>query len=210
MFTKLFSQETQFQKFMLCYAENLEVVADRFTTFLHSFDPKKVEEWIEKVKEIEHVCDTNTHQTMNWLESTFIVNYDREDIHRLATDLDDIVDFMDSAATRISLYSLSELLPDIVRLADVLNAACKETARLIRSISGPKLNRSVLEICKNIKHLEEEGDKIYHHALAVLFKGSKAPLDVIKFKEIIEEIERSLDHCNQTAMNVESIIFKYT
>jgi predicted phosphate transport protein (TIGR00153 family) len=210
MFSKFFKRETEFGHFMLCYADNIEKSSEQFAAFIRVFDPKKVDDWIKQIKELEHACDVNTHQAMNWLESTFIVNFDREDIHRLASDLDDIVDFMDAAATRISLYNVTEILPDIVKLADVLSLACKETAKAIRAISGPKLNRQILDICKNIKNYEEEGDTIYHRVLASLFKGDKNPLDVIKFKEIIEEIERSLDKCNQTAMNVESIIFKYT
>jgi uncharacterized protein len=210
MFGKWFKQETEFEKYMLAYAVNLERAGRQFALFLKAFDPAQVDNWIKEIKVIEHACDDVTHQTMNWLESTFIVAYDREDIHRLATDLDDIVDFMDAAATRISLYSLTELLPDIVALGEVLEGACKETAKVIRTISGAKLNRKSLDICKEIKNYEEEGDKIYHRVLASLFKGDKKPLDVIKFKEIIEDIERSLDKCNQTAMNVESIIFKYS
>jgi len=210
MFARIFGQETDFQKFMLCFAENLEKVGGKFAAFLRVFDPTKLEGWIQEIKTLEHTCDHNTHQTMNWLEGTFIVNFDREDIHRLAGDLDDIVDFIDAAATRISLYNLTEVLPEIVQLADVLNSACQETAKAVRTISGQKLSRRVLEICKEIKNYEEEGDKIYHQVLASLFKGDKAPLDVIKYKEIIEDIERSLDKCNQTAMNVESIILKYS
>lgn len=210
MFAKIFAQETEFQTFMLCYAENLEKVGERFAGFLRVFEPAKLDPWIEEIKSLEHTCDLNTHQAMNWLEGTFIVNFDREDIYRLAGDLDDIVDFMDAAATRISLYSLNEVLPEIVQMADVLNCACQATAKAVRTISGQKLSRRVLEICKEIKNFEEQGDKIYHQALASLFKGSKPPLDVIKYKEIIENIERALDKCNQTAMNVESIIFKYS
>lgn len=210
MFAKVFGRDTEFEKYMICYADHIEKAGGIFAAFIRAFEPKEVGEWIKAVKEIEHACDSVTHKTMNWLEATFIVNYDREDIYRIAADLDDIVDFMDAAATRISLYNLKEILPDIVRLADVLEAACKETAKAVRAISGPKLNRSVLDICRNIKNYEEEGDKIYHKVLAALFHGGKDPLDVIKFKEIIEDIERSLDKCNQTAMNVESIIFKYS
>lgn len=209
MFSKLFNQETEFARFMNGYADNIEKAGELFLGFIRAFDPKKVDGWIKDVKVIEHACDEITHQTMNWLESTFIVNFDREDIHRLATDLDDIVDSMDAAATRISLYNLTEIMPDVIRLTEVLNSACKQTTKALKEISGRKLNRRVLVDCKDIKNFEEEGDKIYHRLLASLFKGDKDPLFVIKFKEIIEDIERSLDKCNQTAMNIESIIFKY-
>ncbi|MEW6515490.1 MAG: DUF47 family protein [candidate division FCPU426 bacterium] len=209
MLSRLFPKETQFAKHMLCFADHIEQAAERFSGFIRQFDPAHLDAWVESIKELEHACDLNTHQTMNWLESTFIVNYDREDILRLAGDLDDILDFMDAAATRISLYNFKSFIPDIIQMAEVLNQACKETAKAVRAIASPKLNRNVLEICRNIKNFEEQGDDIYHHGLASLFRGGMEPLDVIKFKEIIEEIERSLDKCNQTAMNVESLIFKY-
>lgn len=209
MLKKIFSQETEFSKYMLCFADHIEKAADRFSGFIRNFDPSGLDVWVKSIKELEHACDDNTHQTMNWLESTFIVNYDREDILRLAGDLDDILDFMDAAATRVSLYNFTFVIPEIIQLTEILNQACKETAKAIRAITGPKLNRSVLDICRNIKNFEEKGDEVYHTALASIFRGSLQPLDVIKFKEIIEEIERSLDKCNQTAMNVESLIFKY-
>ncbi len=184
--------------------------SDEFTRFINAFNVTGVEDWVNKMKDIEHESDNITHELMNWLEGTFIVNYDREDIHKLASDLDDIIDFMDAAARRTSLYSVTEMLPDVVNLTNKLDQACHETANAIRAVSGEKLDRKVLEICKSIKYYEEEGDKIYHDVLASLFKGGKDPLYVIKFKEILEEMERALDKCNQTAMNVESIIFKYT
>jgi predicted phosphate transport protein (TIGR00153 family) len=210
MFAKFFGQQNEFKKYMLCFAENIEKAGEIFSGFMHKFDPRKITEWIESMQKLEHDCDSTTHQTMNWLESTFIVNYDREDIHRLASDLDDIIDLMDAAATRISLYNVSEIIPEIVNLAEILNSACKETAKAVRAISGTKLNRMVLAICRQIKDYEEEGDKIYHKVLASLFKGDKDPLYVIKFKEITEDIEKALDKCNQAAMNVESIILKYS
>jgi uncharacterized protein len=209
MLKQLFSQDTEFSKFMLCFADHIEQAAERFSTFIRNFDPAGLDTWVKSIKELEHACDLNTHQTMNWLESTFIVNYDREDILRLAGDLDDILDFMDAAATRVSLYNFTSFIPEIVQMAEILNQACKETAKAVRAIAKPKLNRGILEICRNIKNYEEKGDEVYHRGLASLFRGDRNTLDVIKFKEIIEEIERSLDKCNQTAMNVESLIFKY-
>ncbi|MCX5781612.1 MAG: DUF47 family protein [Elusimicrobia bacterium] len=210
MFKRFFCRETEFEKFMLSYADVIEKATDEFSRFIHSFNQKGVEEWVKRMKDIEHESDDITHKMMNWLEGTFIVNYDREDIHRLSSDLDDIIDFMDAAAKRISLYNVTEMLPDVVNFTDRLNLAAHECAKVIRAISGEKLSRNVLDICKEIKNHEEEGDKIYHDILASLFKDGKDPLTVIKFKEILEEMERSLDKCNQTAMDVESIIFKYT
>lgn len=211
MFKKFFCRETEFERFMLAYASNIEKASDAFSEYVCHFDPKKLGQWVDKMSEIEHACDNITHDTMNWLESTFIVNYDREDIHKLASDLDSIVDFMDAAATRISLYNVEKIIPGVMDLSKQLNLACHETAKAVRAISGEKPDRSVLEICKNIKNHEEKGDKIYHGVLASLFKDEQHnALYVIKFKEIIEEVERSLDKCNQSAMNVESIIFKYS
>lgn len=210
MFKKFFCRETEFEKFMLSYADKIEKSGEMFAGFINNFDPEKVNDWVERMNKIEHELDDVTHQTMNWLESTFIVNYDREDIHRLASDLDDIVDNMDGAAVRISLYNVNKLIPEVVKLANELQCATKDVAKAVRSITKEKLDRNVLNICKDIKGHEEVGDKIYHNVLAQLFKDGNDPLHVIKFKEIIEAIERSLDKCNQSAMNVESIIFKYS
>ncbi|MFH1368525.1 MAG: DUF47 family protein [Elusimicrobiota bacterium] len=210
MFKKFFCRETEFEKYMYAYADNIEKAGCTFADFLNDFDPAKINQWVEKMNQIEHDLDDITHQTMNWLESTFIVNYDREDIHRLASDLDDIVDNMDGAAVRISLYNVNKLIPEVVKLANELKCASAEVAKAVRSITKDKLDRKVLDICKEIKSHEEKGDKIYHNVLASLFKDGNDPLHVIKFKEIVEAIERSLDKCNQSAMNVESIIFKYS
>jgi uncharacterized protein len=210
MFKKIFCKETEFEKYMISYAAVLDKAADEFSQFINNFNVKDIEPWVNRMKTIEHESDAITHSMMNWLEGTFIVNYDREDIHGLASDLDDIIDFMDAASRRISLYNVTEMLPDVVQFTNKLNQACHETAKAIRAISCEKLDRKVLELCKSIKGFEEEGDKIYHDVLAALFKEGKDPLHVIKFKEILEEMERALDKCNQTAMNIESIIFKYT
>lgn len=210
MFKKFFCRETEFDRYMNAYATNIEKAGKEFYEFVSKFDPKKTKEWVDEMNRIEHECDDITHGTMNWLESTFIVNYDREDIHRLASDLDDIVDFMDGAAVRISLYNVKEMMPEVVKLADELKHACAETSKAVRAITKEKLDKKALDICKEIKAYEEKGDKIYHNVLGQLFKDGTDPLYVIKFKEIIESVERSLDKCNQSAMNVESIIFKYS
>jgi uncharacterized protein len=210
MFRRLFNRENQFALYMTQYADAIEKAADEFARFIKAFDKTKLAEWVLRMKEIEHECDNITHKTISWLESTFILDYDKEDIHELVSDLDDIVDFMDAASTRISLYNLTKIIPAIVEMSQKLNAACHETAKAIREISKAKLNRKVLDICKNIKNYEEEGDRLYHSAVASLFKEGQDALEVIKTKEIIEEIERSLDKCNQAAMNIESIVFKYS
>jgi len=210
MFKKFFCRETEFEKYMLAYADVLDKAADEFASFINAFDVKGIENWVVRMKDIEHESDNITHSMMNWLEATFMVNYDREDIHGLASDLDDIIDFMDAASRRISLYNVTEMIPGVVQFATKLQMAAHESAIAIRAVSREKLDRKVLDVCKNIKNYEEEGDKIYHDILAALFKEGKDPLHVIKFKEILEEMERALDKCNQTAMNIESIIFKYT
>ena len=210
MFKKFFCRETEFDKFMNAYADNIEKVGKLFYDFVSDFDPKKTKQCVDEINQIEHDCDDITHNTMNWLESTFIVNYDREDIHRLASDLDDIIDNIDGAAVRISLYNINKMMPEVVKLANELKFACLETSKAVRAITKDKLDRKVLDICKEIKNYEAKGDTIYHNVLASLFKDGTDPLYVIKFKEIIESVERALDKCNQSAMSVESIIFKYS
>lgn len=211
MLTNIFSQDNRFQKLMIGYADYLEKAAKEFSTFMVAFDPAKIADWSKRMKDIEHGADNVTHETMNWLQSSFIVNYDREDIHELASDLDDIIDMMDAASTRISLYGIKEILPAVVQLSNQLSLACFSTAKAIRAVSTTsKPDKSILEICKEIKKYEEEGDRIYHDTLALLFRDSKDALFVIKWKEIIEDIELALDKCNESANDVEGIVLKYS
>lgn len=209
MFAKIFSGSEVLQSNLLANAGNIEAAATIFSDFIANFEPARVDDWSKQIKDLEHRCDDVTHEIMNVLQSTFIVNYDREDIHELASDIDDIVDLMDAAATRIQLYEIKEAIPPVVELSRQLKLASHATAKALRMISTQKVDKSVVEVCKEIKAYEEQADKIYHSALATLFRNYKDPLLVIKWREVIEEIEASLDKCNRAANDIEGIFLKY-
>lgn len=209
MFSKIFSQEGQLRNFLNQYSDAIKNVSGEFSRFLGSFDPVGVASWAGKIKDMETRCDKITHDTLNWLRRTFVVNYDREDIHHLASNLDDIVDLMNACATRISLYGLKKMNPDIAELSSCLRKGCDGVANVIVDLVRRTRDKDILAICKEVKDAEEEGDRLYHQSLANLYTNGTDPLEVMKWKEILDGLEQALDKCNAVTNIIEGIVLKY-
>jgi uncharacterized protein Yka (UPF0111/DUF47 family) len=160
----------------------------------------------ERMREVEHQGDFLTHQMMNQLQQSFVTPIDREDIHLLASRLDNVIDLVDGTARRAAMFGLREVREPAKQLADVLIAA---TDYIQDAVGEIKRSREVQELARQIKLREEEGDTIYHEAVGALFRGSPDPLDVIKWKELYDTLERALDECEDVANVVESISLKH-
>lgn len=163
---------------------------------------------VDSIKRLEHHADEVTHDVVSRLDRTFITPLDREDIHMLASRLDDVMDLIDGTARRITILHAGHSPEGAVMLADVIRRACGE---LLSAVKGLESNRNggVLESCKQVKLLEEEGDSIYHSSMAKLFEGTPDALNVIKWKEIYDTLERTLDNAEDVANVLESISIKH-
>jgi len=159
----------------------------------------------DQIKTIEHECDDMTHDLMRELNRTFITPLDREDIHALVESLDDVMDLIDSASRRTVLYKLDGPTETARRLAGVLNRA---TTELVTGVGLLERSDGVIEHCKEIHRLENEGDTLYHEGIGQLFEEEKDPLRVIKLKEIYETIERGIDKVEDAANVLEAITLK--
>jgi uncharacterized protein len=142
------------------------------------------------------------------LDRVFITPLDREDIHLLASRLDDVVDLIDGAAHRVQLYRAGEAPPGAVLMAEVVLRATQALEVAVRSLEKNK-DRTVLDACAEVKRLEEEGDSLYHEWVAKLFDGSPDALVVIKWKEIYDTLEKTLDHMEDAGNVLESISIKH-
>jgi hypothetical protein len=160
---------------------------------------------VEKVKELEHECDEISHEILRRIDRTFITPIDREDIHRLAVRLDDVIDLIDGTARRLDLYKLTNPTPFSRKMSDVV---VRITSELVQGVSGLARRKGVIDHCIAIKKLENEGDSSYHDAVASLFAGEIPVLDVIKWKDIYENLERSVDSCEAVAHILESAVWK--
>ena len=145
---------------------------------------------VRQLQEVEHHGDELTHAIITKLNQTFITPFDREDIHRLASSLDDVLDFVNAAAVRLTLYRITappaasaELAGLIVQQADVL----------AKGVSVLETNQMVLEYCVEVNRLENEADRVSRNAIAELFDKENDPIQLIKIKELYEVLENATD-----------------
>jgi predicted phosphate transport protein (TIGR00153 family) len=163
---------------------------------------------IEQIKRLEHQADQVTHEVVSRLDRVFITPLDREDIHLLASRLDDIIDLMDGTARRLQIFHAGPAPEGAVLIADVIGRAVGQLAIAVRSLEKNK-GGTVLEAAVQVKRLEEEGDALYHEWLGKLFEGRPDPLTVIKWKEIYDNLEKTLDDIEDAANVLESISIKH-
>ena len=163
-------------------------------------------EHLKHIKSIEHACDELTHSISTKLNSSFITPFDREDIYMLSGSLDDIVDLIDDAARAMVMYNVREATDYARQFGDVIQRMAVQLHEVVSTLERPAgINPRLVEIHR----LENEGDDLYHEALAELFKGTPDPLHVIKWKEIYEKLEAAVDRCERTANIIESVIIKH-
>lgn len=160
---------------------------------------------IEKIKSLEHQGDELTHRIFNETARVFVTPLDREDIHALASSLDDVLDNIDAAAARLLLYKIQAPIPGAAKLAEILTA---QTQILQESVPRVTQKDHILEACIRIHALENEGDRALHKALTEMFDNPKDPILLIKNKEIVETIEAATDRCEDVANVLESLILK--
>ncbi len=169
-------------------------------------DPKRSDTLISGIKDVEHEADEITRDIINRIDKTFVTPIDREDIHLLASQLDNVIDLVDGTARRAGMFHLTEVRDPARRLADVLVRSADALAESVARMKEPKF---VVERGRVVKALEEEGDALYHEAVGALFAGSPDPLEVIKWKEMYDVLERALDECEDVANVLESIALKH-
>jgi hypothetical protein len=163
----------------------------------------------KRIKEVEHEADVITHHTVEMLHKTFITPFDRNDIHRLISRMDDILDDVEAAAERLWLYEVTEATPEAKDLARILRLSTEQLQVAVNGMRDLKKKAdSILKSCVEINRLENEGDAILRQALAQLFKVQKDPLLVIKWKEIYENIELATDRCEDVANVIEGVVLE--
>lgn len=158
-----------------------------------------------KVRDIEHAGDEVTHQILRQLNSTFVTPFDREDIYRLASNLDDVLDLMEAAADLVVLYGLEDLPRETLNLVHVLQRAAAVTAAAMPRLRSMK---NLEEYWIEVNELENEADSIYRRLVARLFSGEYDALTVMKLKEVIDQLEGAADAFEHVADAVETIAVK--
>ncbi len=170
---------------------------------------KEAERRVRSIKDIEHRGDEITHRTMDLLHKTFITPLDREDIHTLVSRLDDILDFIDAAASRIHLFQVDDMPKEGLELAEI----CLHSVHLVQSavsaLDNLKNPENVIKTCVEINRLENDADHVLRSGLARLFREEPDIRKLIKLKEIYELLETVTDRCEDVANIIDGIVLEY-
>lgn len=163
---------------------------------------------IRRIEKIEHIGDEITHEIFKELGKNFITPFDREDIHRLVSSLDDILDFIHGASKRIELYKIKTMSSDVIKLAELIKTGTEELRRAIFELRNMKKMRDITDALVRVNSIENHADDIYDGAVAKLFDEEKNAIEIIKWKEVLSALETATDKCEDAANVIESIIVK--
>lgn len=168
-------------------------------------NPENASGRIAKLQEIEHRGDSMTHDIMRMLNQTFITPFDREDIHSLSSAFDDVLDFVNAAAVRMTLYRIVNPPPAGADLAGLIVTQSEELSKAVAVLGE---NQKVLDYCVEVNRLENEADRVSRKAIAELFEHEKDPIQLIKFKELYEVLETATDKAEDAANVLETVALK--
>ena len=201
---RLIPREEKFYADFLSMADELE----RASTLLEEMLAPAVPEWskADQIKDLEHRCDFLTHEIIQRLNRTFVTPIDREDIHALASSLDDVMDAIDDAAGLIRLYQFKEVREGARELAKTISGCVREARRALAVLEQMK---GVEEHAVEMNRLENEADRIHQQAVRHLFESESDPLTIIKWKETLDYLEEAVDRCEDVANVIESVIVKH-
>jgi len=170
-------------------------------------DFTNVEKKVQAIKEIEHRADDITHRAFARLHMQFITPFDRAEIHRLLSRIDDVIDMADGAAGRLALYEIDSVLPDAREIATVLVAQAEKMQDAVRGLRDIKKNPgAILDACREINVLENQADALTRRTMAKLFRKANDPLTVMMWKEIIDLIEGATDRAEDVANVIEGLV----
>jgi hypothetical protein len=203
---KLFPKEVDFFEIFDRASLNVTRAATLLVDLLENFD--NVDQRAKEIYEVEQEGDILTHEIMKKLNKTFITPIDREDLHSLASSLDDVLDLIWGAVDRLSVFKIKETTLEAISMSKDLLATCEAMHKAIQKLKEKNYSH-VQEYCIEINRLENTVDRDFRDALGKLFDDSNDPIFIIKWKEIYEHLEDASDRCEDVANVLESIVLKY-
>jgi uncharacterized protein len=188
-------------------AENLVKATSKLVELMTKYE--NITEYLSRISDMEHEGDEFVHKLFSIIDQSFVTPLDREDISKLTSSLDEILDYTHGAADRLVLFKIEKPTLYMLELSKVLLSASQEVHQAILQIRNLKRTTDLIEHCHRISRYEHQGDKLYRNAVAELFDTNN-PIEIIKFKEIYETLEGALDRCADVADVIEDISLKYT
>lgn len=204
----LFSKDTSRYKLLEAHAACVSRAAHTFQTL--ACDWEGIHGYVSQIEQIEHEADKIVQQTAQLIVSSQrFYNLGKKDLHALSSGLDDIVDYIAAAASRIALYRIAESREDFQKQCELLVKMTETTTKLIKSLRDTPRRSELAELYSEMHRLESQSDEIYRHALATLLNSpGNDPILVIKWKEIYDSVEQAADQCEDVANIVQSVLLK--
>ena len=204
MFGRLMPAEGKFFDLFIQHGELCVKGGKELVSLMTNFDD--LEHRVHAIETIEKQADKVTHATLELLHKTFITPLDRDDIHKLITRMDDILDLMEDVGQTIWLYDIKQITPEAKRLAELCQACCEKVLASVSLLHNMNNAREILSICAEIDRLESDADHVMRAAMSKLFREEPDVRNLIKLKAIYEILETVTDRCEDVANIVEGII----
>jgi predicted phosphate transport protein (TIGR00153 family) len=163
---------------------------------------------IDAIDEAEKMADKVTHETVTLLHKTFITPFDRDDIHKLITHMDDILDLIQDVAESAMLYDLQRITPEAQQLAQLNEMCCERVQSAVAMLDSMENAEAILKICTEIDRLESDADRVMRSAMSKLFRDEADVRQLIKLKEIYELLEAVSDRCEDVANVIEGVVLE--
>ena len=189
-------------------AGNAYQAAQLFDREIRSGDPARFAELRRQMKDLEHAGDELTHQIIDRLNQTFVTPIEREDIMHLAHAIDDVVDKIHAICERLILYRIGHVMPAVTEISSIIVESAGEMLHLIRFLRNMSDQKEIRDRIRRVNTLETKADSIYHAALAQIFEAPKDPIELMKWKELLEQVEEATDKIELVAKVVGSTVMR--
>lgn len=179
-----------------------EILQDLFTNYTD------IEDKIRAIEKLEHSCDRTIHDIIEHLNRSFITPIDREDIFLIAKEIDNIIDNIEATAQGLRLFSITRIRPQTVEMARLITQSATVLSVVVGELKQFKTSKILQQKIIEVNHIENDGDTTYNKIMQELFSKEQNPVEIIKWKEIIENMESTIDECEEVANMIEGIVSK--
>jgi uncharacterized protein len=205
----MFSTNSKEDKFYKLFIETSQIIYET-AKMLGDYieDLSEAESKLASIKEMEHKGDQLQHEILQQLNKTFLTPFDREDIYLIAKNMDDVIDYMEASAGRFVMFNVDKPTPEAKQLCSLIYDCSVEIITLLEELKNMRTSKVLPEKIIEINRLEEEGDRVSRKAIKDLFRSDIPVIEVIKWREIYQFLEDTLDACEEVANVIEGVVMK--
>ena len=207
--SRLMPREGRFFNLFDSHAKLIVDGAIALADVLRHYDIQKDREvGIKTIEDAEHAADRITHETVQLMHTTFITPFDRDDIHRLISRMDDVLDLIQDTGESLVLYDIQKVTPEATQLAELLLRCAERVQSAVGLMASMADAPAILKICQEIDRLESEADRVMRSAISALFRNENDVRQLIKLKAVYESLESATDKCQDVANVIESVVLE--